>query len=70
MKRDMMKTVESIKGKNLIPDHYDITLHELKTLHEMAQADLDGELDALSTAFNYGFILGARAQKAGKFHVK
>ena len=70
MNRNMVQTVETIREKGLIPDRYDITISEINTLHEMAQTDLDGELDALYTAFNYGFILGARAQKAGKFQVK
>ena len=70
MNRNMMQTVETIKGKNFIPDHYDITVPEINTLHAMVHSGLDGELDALTTAFGYGFILGARAQKAGKLQSK
>ena len=67
MKRDMMKTVETIKGKNLIPTAYDLDSTEMKAIYEMFQSDPYG---AIGTAFDYGFVLGARAQKAGKFHVK
>ena len=70
MIRNMMKTVETIKGKGLIPDRYDITISEINTLHAMVHTGLDGELDALTTAFDYGFILGSRAQKAGKLQSK
>ena len=71
MKRDMMKTVESIKGKGAIPDCYDITAPEILELYQILDNNSrDGKWDALTTAFDYGFILGARAQKAGKFNVK
>lgn len=68
MKRDMMKTVETIKGKDLIPTAYDLDSNEMKTIYEMFQSG--DPFDAISTAFDYGFVLGARAQKAGKFQVK
>ncbi len=68
MKRDMLKTVETIKGKNLIPTAYDLDSSEMKTLYEMFQSG--DPFDAICTAFDYGFILGARAQKAGKFQSK
>ena len=68
MKRDMMKTVETIQGKGLIPTAYDLDSSEMKTIYEMFLSD--DPFDAISTAFDYGFVLGARAQKAGKFHVK
>ena len=66
MNRNMIKTVNVIKEKGMIPGNYDITAPELRTLIAMARSDPDGEFNALSTAFDYGFILGARAQKAGK----
>ena len=70
MQRNMMKTVETIKGKNLVPTAYDMTVQEINALHEMIHSGLDGEWDAIVTAFDYGFVLGARAQKVGKFKVK
>ena len=69
MKRDMMKTVEKVKGT--IPYNYELTLGELHDLYSvLMDENRDGRWDALTTAFDYGFVLGARAQKAGKFHVK
>ena len=66
--RDMISTAEAVRGE--IPDRYDLTVPEINTLHSMIHTDLDGELDALTIAFKYGFVLGARAQKAGKFQAK
>jgi hypothetical protein len=41
---------------------------EMKAIYEMF---LSGDpFDAISTVFDYGFVLGARAQKAGKFRAK
>lgn len=69
MKRDMMKTVEKAKGH--IPAAYDMTLEEMQKLHEMLHSDPDdGEFDAFSAAFCYGFVLGARAEKAGKNEIR
>lgn len=67
MNRDMTKTVATIKGKNLIPTAYDLTYNEIQALHDKFLSD---PFDAISTAFDYGFILGARAQKTGKFNAK
>ena len=67
--RDMMKTVE--KNKSTIPYNYELTYGELRDLYSILMDEgRDGRWDALTTAFDYGFVLGARAQKAGKFHVK
>lgn len=69
MKRDMIST--AAKAKNAIPDHYQLTVPELCELFSILGDDTrDGRWDALTTAFDYGFILGARAQKAGKFNAK
>ena len=65
--RDMMKTVESIKGKGYIPDAYDLVAGEMDTIYKMFQYD---PFDAISTSFDYGFVLGARAQKAGRLQKK
>lgn len=67
MSRDMMKTVETIKGKNIIPDAYDLNSEEMKTIYNLFHAD---PYDAICTLFDYGFVLGARAQKKGRFNVK
>ena len=68
MKRDMMKTVERAKGT--IPYNYELTFGELRDLYSVLMDESrDSRWDALTTAFDYGFVLGARAQKAGKFRV-
>lgn len=67
MKRDMMKTSEKVKGN--IPTQYDLTGEELQELHELIHSGSDGEFDALSIAFKYGFALGARAEKTGKYNL-
>lgn len=69
MARNMMKTIEQTKGS--IPDHYDIVAPEIQELYSTINTGgADGKWDAITTAFRYGFVLGARAQKAGKFKVK
>ena len=69
MKRNIITT--AAKAKNSIPEHYDITVGELQELYSiLADESRDGRLDALTTAFEYGFVLGARAQKAGKLQKK
>ena len=65
MKRNMIAT--AAKAKKSIPERYDITVGELQELYSiLADESRDGRWDALTTAFEYGFVLGARAQKAGK----
>ena len=69
MKRNMMKTVEKVKGR--IPDVYDMTLEEMQELHEILNnGTRDCEFDAFSAAFCYGFALGARAEKSGKYEIR
>ena len=69
MKRDMMKTVEKVKGH--IPVNYDMTTVELQKLYEILHNNsADGEFDAFSTAFCYGYALGARAERAGKNEIR
>ena len=63
MKRDMMKTAESVN----IPSAYDMTTDEMSLICEMFGTN---PFDALSTTFCYGFALGIRAQKAGKLQLK
>lgn len=64
MKRDMIKTAEQIKGK--VPAQYDMTVLEFQQLHEMLQKD---EFKALSMAFEYGFVLGTRAERANRYNL-
>lgn len=69
MKRNMMKTVEKMKGR--IPTVYDMTMEEMQELHDILHSGTkDGEFDALSAAFCYGFALGARAEKSGKYEIQ
>lgn len=67
MKRNMMKTVEKVKGN--IPTMYDMDSSEMDELYRiLKEGSSDAIFNALSIAFDYGFMLGARAQKSGKFH--
>ena len=68
MKRNMIQTADLVKGH--IPVRYDITSDEFQQLHEILHSGSDGEFDALATAFRYGFVLGARAEKAGKNEIR
>lgn len=69
MKRNMMKTVE--KAREYIPAAYDMTREEMQELSKILNSDIDnGEFDAFSTAFCYGFALGARAEKTGKYEIR
>lgn len=67
MKRDMMKTSNSMIDR--IPGRFDMTIWELRQLIEILHNGRDGEFDALSIAFRYGFALGARAERTGKYHL-
>lgn len=68
MKRNMIKTVEKIRGKGIIPNAYDLDSEEMQTIYKMfASGDI---YEAISTAFDYGFILGARAEKSGKYAIQ
>ncbi|MDO5327755.1 MAG: hypothetical protein Q4G00_13680 [Clostridia bacterium] len=67
MKRDMIKTSNSTIGH--IPGMYDMTILELQQLIEILHNGRDGEYDALDIAFRYGFALGARAERTGKYHL-
>lgn len=61
--RDMMKTVEGVKYPS-IPDRYAMNMSEWLELLNMCN---DGKApEAIHAAFTYGFVLGSRAQKAGK----
>ena len=69
MARNMLKTVEKVKGD--IPTVYDMTCSEMQELHEILHSgSRDGEFDALSAAFCYGFALGARAERTGKYEIR
>lgn len=69
MKRNMMNTVAKVKGS--IPSVYDMTLEEMQELFKILHSEsTDGTFDALSAAFCYGFALGARAEKSGKYEIK
>lgn len=69
MTRNMKKTVEKVKG--YIPDAYDLTVEEFQELREIFHdSSRDGEWDALCTAFRYGFALGARAERTGKYEIR
>ena len=60
MKRDMMKTAQSV----ILPDHYCITLEETETLRDLEQHEgTEGLFNAIMIAFRYGFVLGERYEK-------
>ena len=57
--RDMVAVADSMSGK--IPERYQLTLSELRTLHKMTEA---GEaFEAYIMAFRYGFALALRMAK-------
>lgn len=59
------------KVEDSIPATYDITVPELQELYAILQDPTrDGKWDALTAAFRYGFALGARAEKSGKYEIK
>lgn len=62
--RDMKTTVE----KHTAPHRgYDLTFPEMQELYRLA-SDVNKRYGALVTAFEYGFILGGRHQKAKRKH--
>lgn len=63
MKRDMTKTAMKAAGK--IDRRFNMDFEELSRLVRMARHENTGE--AIITAFHYGYILGGRAHKAGKY---
>lgn len=56
-KRNMEQTVKKTVGK--IPTAYDISIEEICELTKLCQTD---KFNAITTAFRYGFALGARAR--------
>lgn len=63
MKRDMMKT--AMKAEGQIDRPYNMNSSEWRQLSDMATNE--DACTAILIAFNYGYILGGRACKAGKF---
>ena len=59
-KRDIFSTANKAAGK--IPDQYDMTGEDIINI-----CCSFPPADAVITAFRAGFVLGARAQKAGRF---
>lgn len=59
--RDIFRLAEKAAGK--VPDRYDISAEEVRDIYYSMT-----RLDSIITAFRAGFVLGARAQKAGKFN--
>ena len=60
-RHSMEETVERIRGK--IPTAYDLDLEEFKRLCELSMDSLG---EALSIAFDYGFVKGTRANAKGR----
>ena len=63
MQRDMLKIVE--RNRENIPLQYDLCLDEMQTLEGMVDCGLKWNVIVL--AYVYGFCMGSRATKAGKF---
>lgn len=65
-----MKDFERAYQEAIYPDpkhkhgRYDIYTSELQHLYEMSEQSSEGLLEALLTAFNYGFIRGEKKAKA------
>lgn len=69
MKRNMIKTADLVKGK--IPTMYDMDSFDMAQLLDILHSDsIDREFEALDIAFRYGFALGSRAEKTGKYTIK
>ena len=69
MKRNMVQTADKVKHH--IPERYDLTIEELQELRTiMHGGSCECEFDALITAFRYGYVLGVRAEKAGKNEIR
>lgn len=65
MKRDMEITAEKAKG--IIPERYDLTGPEIVALANKAK---ESKIDAVCTAFLYGFMMGHRATASGQMKKK
>lgn len=63
--RDMRTTAARAEGR--IPKEYHLKLDEITALVKRARAlDQEESLQAIITAFQYGFVMGSRATAAGK----
>ena len=63
--RDMNTTAARAEGQ--IPKEYHLRLEEITELVRRARAlDREESLQAILTAFEYGFVMGSRATAAGK----
>ena len=63
--RDMDKTVTRAEGS--IPKEYHLKVAEISELVRRARAlDKEESLQAVITAFEYGFVMGNRATLSGK----
>ncbi len=60
--RNMKATTERVHGR--IAEHYDMSGSDVVELCEIAQKDV---YEAITRAFEYGYVLGHRATKAGKY---
>ena len=68
-KRDIMQIAEKLKGqypKNKYLSCYDLSLDELCSLTEIAQAD---PVKAIIVAFNAGMVIGGRARQKKRLPV-
>lgn len=67
-----MRNMENLseKARGNIPSAYDINSEELLRLKDMiCSGDKDQMFEAVCMAFNYGFVCGCRATRAGKVKV-
>lgn len=64
-KRDMATT--AARADRMIPKGYDLTLTEVEELLRRVRAlDREESLQAIITAYHYGFVMGNRATVGGK----
>lgn len=62
-KRNMIQTAEKARGqltKNKHLSCYDLSIDEISELYIMSRKEA---IKAITTAFNYGFVLGTRARQ-------
>ena len=62
-RRDLIKTANKVTG--CIPYQYDLTIEEMRQLDDIArEQDI---YEAIMLAFNYGYVVGHRITKSGKY---
>jgi hypothetical protein len=67
MNDDFMEIANSVLG--VVPEEYDLTQDDTKELINLCGKGIEGSLQALTTAFRYGVVMGHRLTEAGKYKI-